>query len=538
MKKSFFGFVLILGSITLAGSCKNADKDATKEQSGALQSDSALADNEKLYRPNFHFTPQKGWTNDPNGMFYYNGYYHLYFQHYPDSTVWGPMHWGHAISTDLVSWREQPIALYPDELGYIFSGSAVVDIENTSGFSGDGEIPIVAMFTHHDMEADKAGEIKDESQSIAYSLNEGLSYTKYEDNPVIENPEIPDFRDPKVNWDDERKQWVMALAAGQEIKFYSSKNLKNWQALSTFGEGIGNHDGVWECPDLFPLQVQGTEETKWVLLVSINPGGPNGGSATQYFIGDFDGTYFLLDPNFEKQLKEEHDFWVDFGKDNYAGVTWSNAASKDNGRYFMGWMSNWQYANEVPTDAWRGAMTVAREVKLIKTPESYRLAFEPVEQLKGYRTKKFQKKDIAVEEEIELIGSEKIDLSKAEVKFEIPNPQAGFKYILSNREGDSLVFGYRSADHQFFVDRSQAGRGDFSEEFAKRPSEAPKVGKEEGINGTIILDKTSLELFYNDGTTVMTEIFFPNAPFESLSIAPEDEEFTLGHIEIHEFNFN
>ncbi|MGB7395676.1 MAG: glycoside hydrolase family 32 protein, partial [Pricia sp.] len=334
------------------------------------------------------------------------------------------------------------------------------------------------------------------------------------------------------------KKWTMVLAADDKTIFYESKNLKEWNLLSDFGQNIGAHGGVWECPDLFPLQVQGGEETKWVLLVSINPGGPNGGSATQYFIGDFDGTNFVLDPNFKKELQEEHDFWIDFGKDNYAGVTWSNAATSDNGKYFIGWMSNWQYANEVPTETWRGAMTVARELQLIKTPKSYRLVSQPVDQLEDFRTKKYQKEDISIGGETVLTTSEKINLSSAEIRFKISEPKAGFKYVLSNQQGDSLVFGFKATDRQFYLDRGQAGKVDFSEEFAKQPSTAPRIGEGQGINGIILLDKTSVELFYNDGTTVMTEIFFPNAPFESLSIAPENQEFILDRIEVHELNFN
>ena len=285
--------VLVILLISLFVSCKqkNAENKSIEEISDTIE-----YSEEELYRPNFHFTPKKGWMNDPNGMFYYNGYYHLYFQHYPDDNVWGPMHWGHAISTDMVTWREQPIAIYPDEKGYIFSGGAVVDVNNTSGFGKDGEQPIIAMFTYHDMAGEKAGEKNIQSQAIAYSLDEGQTFTKYSENPVIKNPGIRDFRDPKIVWDSIHEKWVMVLAAGQKIMFYSSSNLKDWKSESNFGDGIGAHGGVWECPDFFPMLVEGTDEVKWVLLVSINPGGPNGGNATQYFVGDFDGKQFKIDP--------------------------------------------------------------------------------------------------------------------------------------------------------------------------------------------------------------------------------------------------
>ena len=494
---------------------------------------------EARYRPNFHFTPKKNWMNDPNGMFYFNGYYHLYFQHYPYDNVWGPMYWGHATSTDLISWKEQPIALYPDELGYIFSGSAVVDFENTSGFGTDGKVPIVAMFTYHNPKKAEAKEIDVESQGIAYSLDEGLTWTKYEGNPVIENSGARDFRDPKVAWDDEHKQWNMVLAAGQETQFFSSLNLKDWKLLSHFGEGIGNHGGVWECPDLFPLTVQGSDETKWVLLVSINPGGPNGGSATQYFIGDFDGSTFTVDKNFEAAMKDQHDFWVDFGKDNYAGVTWSNVATSDGAKLFIGWMSNWQYANEVPTEAWRSAMTIPRELRLVKSDGSYRLAFTPTDEISGYRGKKYKKEAIAVNGEIKIIETDDIDLSRAEILFDISAIQeGGFNFLLSNDEGDKLSFGYENEDNRFYIDRKNSGKTDFSEEFANKVSTAPRISGDKGLSGRILLDKTSIEVFYDDGLNVMTEIFFTEAPFEKLSMAPENDELTLDHLEIHELNFN
>lgn len=519
-------------SIFLMGCKEKAKEDKTAENKSAVSE-------EVLYRPNFHFTPNSGWMNDPNGMFYFNNYYHLYFQHYPDDNVWGPMHWGHATSTDLITWKEQPIALYPDELGYIFSGSAVVDHDNTSGFGKDGKIPIIAMFTYHDPKKAEAKKTDVESQGIAFSLDEGLTWTKYENNPVIKNSGARDFRDPKVSWDDIHNQWNMVLAAGQETYFYSSANLKDWKMLSSFGEGIGNHNGVWECPDLFALKVQDSDETKWVHFVSINPGGPNGGSATQYFIGDFDGTRFTVDPNFENTIKEQHDFWVDFGKDNYAGVTWSNVATSDNGKLFIGWMSNWQYANEVPTEAWRSATTIARKVQLVKVDGTYRLTFMPTDEIKGYRGKKYAKNNITVKGETKITDSGRIDLSRAELLFDVSDLKAGgFDFKLSNEDGDELSFGYDSANNNFYVDRAKSGKVSFNENFADKISIAPRISKNRGISGRIALDKTSIELFYDNGLNVMTEIFFPNAPFETLTIGSDAEELTLDHFEIHELNFN
>jgi fructan beta-fructosidase len=539
MKNKRIKFLITIGIFAIVFSCKKiTEKKNDQLQNGQV---TFAISNEDLYRPNFHFSPKKGWMNDPNGMFYYNGYYHLYFQHYPDSTTWGPMHWGHAISTDMVTWKEQPIAIYPDEKGYIFSGSAVVDVLNTSGFGNRGEQPIIAMFTYHDMGGEKAGKVKYQSQAIAYSLDEGQTFTKYSENPVIKNPGMKDFRDPKIVWDSINEKWVMVLAAGQKIMFYSSSNLKDWKLETDFGNGIGAHEGVWECPDFFPMKVQGTDEIKWVLFVSVGLGGPNGGSATQYFVGDFDGKQFKIDPSFEKDLinSEHKSMWIDYGRDNYAGVTWANIPDTDGRKLFLGWMSNWNYAQEVPTETWRSAMTIAREVELQKIDASYRLLFQPVRELTTYRSTKYKKESILISGETKLIDSKAIDLSSTEINFKISDlKESGFTFKLTNKQGDTLSFGYNNSNKNFFVDRRKSGKTGFSEKFAKRVSVAKRTSLNTILSGTIILDKTSIELFFDNGETVMTEIFFPNSPYDKLSIEPKDQEFTLGNIEIHKLNFN
>jgi len=492
---------------------------------------------EELYRPNFHFTPKSNWMNDPNGMFYYNGYYHLYFQYHPESNVWGPMHWGHAISTDMITWTEQPIAIYPDELGTIFSGSAVVDISNSSGLGKvSNAIPIVAIYTNH---KELEGKDAKQTQSIAYSNDEGKTFTKFKKNPVIDNNEYRDFRDPKVTWDEERNKWVMVLAAGDKVMFYESKNLKEWDLLSGFGQGIGGHGGVWECPDLFKLPVIGTDESKWVLFVSINPGGPNGGSATQYFIGDFDGTTFTMDKEFEKDLKEEHDYWIDFGRDNYAGVSWSNARTKDGSILMLGWMSNWDYAQKVPTEAWRSSMTIPRKVQLQKKDSGYRLIFNPVQELSKYRGIKYKKENISIKGETKIIDADAIDLASAEIKFNISNlKETIYTFKLSNKQGNELLFGYNHIKKSFFINRQNSGRTAFSKKFSNKVSIATRTSKTNNLSGTILLDKTSIELFYDNGETVMTEIFFPNAPYTKLSIEAKNKDFILDNIEINKLNIN
>lgn len=240
------------------------------------------------FRPLYHFTPDSGWMNDPNGLVFFDEEYHLFYQYYPDSTIWGPMHWGHAVSTDLVKWEHLPIAIFPDSLGYIFSGSAVVDSQNTSKLGDSVHLPIVAIYAYHNPRDNS------EYQGLAFSTDKGRTWQKYVANPVLPNPGIRDFRDPKVMWYQKTGKWIMTLAAGDRIQFYSSPDLIKWKAESEFGKDQGAHGGVWECPDLFPLPLNGNRDSvKWVLLVSINPGAPFGGSGTQYFVGDFDGQNFI-----------------------------------------------------------------------------------------------------------------------------------------------------------------------------------------------------------------------------------------------------
>ncbi len=493
----------------------------------------------ELYRPNFHFTPKKGWMNDPNGMFYYNGYYHLFYQYYPDSNVWGPMHWGHAISTDLITWIEKPIALYPDEKGYIFSGSAVVDVKNTSGFGSLQNPPMVAMFTYHDMKKEKAGETNYQSQGIAYSLNEGLTWTKYEANPIIKNPNIKDFRDPKMTWDAFHQQWIMVLAAGDKTMFYGSKNLKNWELLSDFGKDIGAHGGVWECPDFFPILVDGTDDYKWVMLLSINPGGPNGGSATQYFVGDFDGKKFTIDESFSKDVKQQKGIFIDYGRDNYAGVTWSNISEVDGRKLFIGWMSNWQYAQKVPTETWRSSMTIPRELVLEKVGGHYTVSSKPVKELQNYVAKTIKKETLKIDKEAVLIDKSLIDLSKLDINFSLKNLKKDtYTFSFSNDSNNSIQFGINNKENYFFIDRSKSGKVDFSDLFANKISKAPfKVGFDK-MDLRIIVDKTSIEIFYNNGKTVMSEIFFPDKPMEYFSVSKAKTEFTIDNLIINQLNFN
>src|SRR5690606_11692063 len=371
------------------------------------------------------------------------------------SSTWGPMHWGHATSKDMIQWEHQPVALFPDEHGWIFSGSADVDKNNTSGLGSEHQTPNVALYTYHDPEGEKQGRDDFQTQGMAYSLDQGKTWTKYKNNPVIKNPGIRDFRDPKVTWDQQRNQWVMALATYEKTLFYTSDNLIDWNYASEFGEGIGAHGGVWECPDLIKMKVSDTNEEKWVLIQSLNPGAYNGGSGTQYFVGDFDGKVFTAE-DYVNDLGENHVFWIDFGKDNYAGVTWNN--TPDGRTLFIGWMSNWQYANVVPTETWRSTSTIARELKLTNLDGTYRIVSEPVAELDSYMEPQLTKKSIAVSKNQTLLSVDDVSLSKTELSFEIPDLKPmDYKFLLTNAIGDSLVFGYNHNKSEFYIDRSKSG---------------------------------------------------------------------------------
>lgn len=461
------------------------------------------------HRPLFHFSPATKWTNDPNGMVYYKGEYHLFYQHYPEASVWGPMHWGHAISKDLIHWEHMPVAIYPDSLGYIFSGSAVADVQNTSGFGKKGgETPLVAIYTYHDPVGEKAKRNDFQTQGIAYSLDKGRTWVKYAGNPVVKNPGIRDFRDPKVFWHAATKQWIMLLAAVDKIQFYASKNLKEWRKAGEFGKGIGAHGGVWECPDMFPMKVVGKNETKWVLVVSLNPGAPNGGSGTQYFVGHFDGKTFKNDNPDDKIL------WVDYGKDNYAGVTWSN--NPDGRRLSIGWMSNWQYANTVPTTVWRNAMTIPRELGLHATSEGLRLFQKPVRETKILRGVS-SNIPASVISDFKNIDNQSVT-KEIEISFDLNKTTAKtFGIVLSNMKNEKVEIGYDVASKQFYIDRTERGKKDFSKDYAVKQF-APRLSQSNTVKMHLLIDVASVELFADEGSIVLTSIFFPNEDFKTAKI--------------------
>ena len=454
------------------------------------------------FRSVYHHTPEANWMNDPNGMFYdaEAQLWHLYYQHCPEGTVWGPMHWGHSTSQDLIHWTHLPIALYPDKNGMIFSGSAVIDRENTAGF---GENAVVAIYT-------SAGETQ--NQSIAYSTDGGLTFTTYEGNPVLMG-DIPDFRDPKVFRDEQSGQWVMVLACQQEVRFYGSPDLKEWKHLSSFGEGVGAHDGVWECPDLIQLKcVNGKgekEQMKWVLLVNINPGGPFGGSATQYFVGDWDGKNFSISPKGGLTAERSHSEtvsqqsghevkWLDYGKDHYATVTWHNAP--DNRVIAIGWMSNWQYANQLPTVAFRSQNTIARDLSLyIDDAGEYRVAVKPSP------------------ESIALRGEPIKQLSDAcIVKLELDGKQDAL-ITLSNDKGEKVVMTLDVHRQTFSMDRTASGDCSFSHDFAAN-TVTPLFVHRPSYMVDLFIDHCSIEAFDGDGAWAMTNLVFPSEPYNHIAV--------------------
>ena len=440
----------------------------------------------ETYRPQIHFSPVEGWMNDPNGMVYYNGVYHLFFQHYPDKSVWGPMHWGHTTSKDLIHWQQQSIALFPDSLGYIFSGSAVADIHNTSGFGKNGKIPLVAIFTNHNHSLEKNGSILFQNQSIAYSLDEG-------------------------------KKWIMTLATKDRITFYSSKNLKIWTKESEFGKGVGAHGGVWECPDLLHMDDKG--KTVWVLTVSVNPGAPNGGSGTQYFIGKFDGHLFS---SLQTDTK-----WMDYGTDNYAGVSWSNTGNRI---LSIGWMSNWQYADRVPTQVWRGATTIPRDITLKKVGNNYFVASNPIKEIKNIseKTKVFENVHA---KHFDL--TQNLDVFKSVARLNITAEKLeNFSLILSNDVGEKLIVGFDKSNNNYYVDRSNSGKIDFEKKFSGKFT-APRISDKLNLDIDLIIDRASIELFADNGLSVMTNIFFPTKPYNKIEIQSE-KEYILERVEFSE----
>ena len=429
------------------------------------QSDTFDTANREKFRPAYHHTPAYGWMNDPNGMFYKDGVYHLYYQYNPYGSMWENMTWGHSTSKDLIHWEAQPLAIEPDALGAIFSGSCVVDKQNNQ---------VVAFYT-------SAG--KAQVQSMAISKDNGLTFEKYAGNPVLVSTE-EDFRDPKAFWNPDIQKWNLVLAVGQEMRFYSSSNLKDWTYESAFGQEYGCHDGVWECPDLMKLPVRGTDKQKWMLICNINPGGPFGGSATQYFVGEFDGHKFTCE---HKDTR-----WMDYGKDHYATVTFDNAP--DGRKIALAWMSNWQYANQVPTKQFRSANSVPRDLDLFEHNGQTYCGVTPSKELLALRGQAVSKLPKTCEIVVDVKGSTEI--------------------LLSNALGEQVVMKYDAAKQIFSMDRTRS-YASFSEAFPVETI-APTYGDIKQLR--IFIDNCSIEAFDAEGKMAMTNLVFPNEPYNNIKV--------------------
>ena len=424
-------------------------------------SDTFDTTNREHFRPLYHHTPVYGWMNDPNGMFYKDGVWHLYYQWNPYGSQWENMHWGHSTSTDLIHWEHQPMALEPDWLGSIFSGSCVT--------KGDEVVAFYTSAGHH------------QTQSMAVSKDGGRTFTKFSGNPVLTTSDVPDFRDPRPFWNEDIHAWNLILAAGQEMRIYSSMNLEDWKYESSFGKEYGNHGGVWECPDLFKI------DDKWVLLCNINPGGPFGGSATQYFVGQFDGHKFTCE-SMPKVTK-----WLDYGKDHYATVSFYNAP--ENRRVVLAWMSNWQYANQVPTKQYRSSNSIPRDLGLFTCREETYVSVRPSKEMLAARGAKLKKPTEACELVVDLKGQTEI--------------------VLSNSKGEQVVMTYDGQKQVFTMDRSQSGDTSFSEAFPCT-TVAPTYGVVRQLR--IFIDRCSIEVFDTDGKMAMTNLVFPSEPYTTLKV--------------------
>ncbi len=476
------------------------------------------------YRLAFHFSPATAWMNDPNGLVYYDGEYHLFYQHNPDDTIWGPMHWGHAVSLDLLHWEHLPIALYPDNLGTIFSGSAVIDWHNTAGF---GKEAMVAIFTHADTIT--------QQQSIAYSTDKGRTWTKYSGNPVLVPPSgLRNFRDPKVFWygPQDKGHWVMALAAGSSILFFTSPDLKTWTSSGGFGIQ-GATCGVWETPDLFELPIDQnpinkTNESRWVLMVGIGDCAPAGGSGQQYFVGRFNGQTFSNDNEKDTVL------WADYGADFYAGQSWSDEPKGR--RIWAGWLNNWKYANTIPTSVWRGALTLPRDLGLVQTPEGIRLTQKPIAELENLRKESWHWENTTITESTNLLEGISGEAFEILLEFQVDPTlnRVGLNLRVGDKTKTTLGYGIK-AKHLFFG-RAESVEVSFSKDFSLNHI-APLLPQDGIIKLHIILDHSSVEIFANDGLVVMTEQVFPSDDATGLELFVDGGTVNIKQLTIHRLEF-
>ncbi|MDE6198391.1 MAG: DUF4980 domain-containing protein [Muribaculaceae bacterium] len=486
-------------------------------------SDTFDTSNTEKFRPAYHHTPLYGWMNDPNGMFYKDGTWHLYYQYNPYGSKWQNMTWGHSSSTDLINWTHHETAIEPDGLGSVFSGSCVVDSANTAGF---GENAVIALYTSAGL---------NQMQSMAHSNDNGETFSIYPGNPIITLES--EARDPNMFWNRETNEWnlLLAHALDHEMLIFTSPDLKEWTLQSAFGKGLGAQDGVWECPDLMQLPVDGSDEQKWVLICNLNPGGPFGGSATQYFVGDFDGKKFTADTDSEGNVPTK---WMDYGKDHYATVSWSNAP--DNRHTIIGWMSNWQYAAEVPTRQFRSANTLPRDISLFKGDDGqYYLSTVPSPETMALRDRM-------------TVSAKGKSIGKNPVKFTLPTANDGICEIdlslnakkadkvtvtLSNSKGEKVDMTFNPGESTFTFDRTQSGITDFSHDFPAVVT-APTLRDSKLQSLRIFVDRSSIEVFDTEGNFVLTNLVFPNTPYTTLSVSAEGGKANLNSLEIYSIKTN
>lgn len=479
--------------------------------------------NREKYRPAYHHTPLYGWMNDPNGMFYKDGIWHLYYQYNPYGSKWQNLSWGHSTSTDLVHWNHHPVAIQPDGLGMVFSGSCAIDRSSTAGY---GKNAVVGMYTSADAS---------QTQSLVWSDDNGETFRTYAANPVLTLES--EARDPNMFWDDDARQWVLVLAHAleHEMLIFTSPDMKKWTLQSSFGKGIGAQEGVWECPDLFRLPVEGSGEEKWVMLCNLNPGGPFGGSATQYFIGEFDGKTFKADVDADGNIPTK---WMDFGKDHYATVSWSDAPGGR--RTVIGWMSNWQYAAEVPTMQFRSANTLPREVRLFKVAdEQIYLSSEPSPELtalRGSLSLKVRKASVGRKSRTYVLPSANDGV--CEIVFDVDARKSGAVEIeLSNSDGGKVVMMYDAVAHTLSFDRTKSGVVDFSQDFPA-VTVAPTFETDNRISLRIFIDRSSIEVFGNNGNFVMTNLVFPTIPYTRLSVSARGGNAKIENLQIYSIKEN
>lgn len=498
------------------GSVREAKDDACWR--GIVLADTFDTANREKYRPAFHHTPRYGWMNDPNGMFYKDGRWHLYYQYNPYGSKWQNMTWGHSVSDDLVNWEHLPEAIRPNGLGSVFSGSCAVDHDNTAGFGSDA---VIALYT-------SAG--TSQMQSLASSTDDGLTFNIYPYNPVLTLES--EARDPKVFWNDSTKEWnmILAHALDHEMLIFTSPDMKSWILQSSFGKGLGAQGGVWECPDLFELPVAGTDEKKWVLLCNINPDGPFGGSGTQYFVGDFDGKTFKADTDAAGNVSTK---WLDYGKDHYATVTWSDAP--DGRRVALGWMSNWQYAADVPTMQFRSANTLPREMGLFRAPDGEVYASSApspeLEALRGKLAAKVKKTTVGRKARSFALPSENGGICEILMDIEASKAKT-VNIVFSNSQGEKVVMQYDPAAATLSFDRTQSGITDFSEGFPA-VTVTPTHEASGRIALRIFVDRSSMEVFGNDGEFVMTNLVFPRTPYTALSVSAEGGNAKVENLRIY-----